>query len=117
MKPPLHRVPGTAVFLNRDKATAPLAMRANVEHNQIMHEHVLILSIETMPVPNAPADRRLEIDDLSSKDDRIIHVTARLCYMDQANVPRLLPLIRKADIERAPRRRQAVLLPVAHRAT
>ena len=82
-----------------------------------MHEHVLILSIETMPVPNAPADRRLEIDDLSSKDDRIIHVTARLCYMDQANVPRLLPLIRKADIERAPRRRQAVLLPVAHRAT
>ena len=31
----------------------PLAMRANAEHNQVLHEHVLILSIETMPVPAA----------------------------------------------------------------
>jgi len=28
------RVPGTAVFLNRGKQTAPLALRANVEHNR-----------------------------------------------------------------------------------
>ena len=99
MKPPLHRVPGTAVFLNRGKATAPLALRANVEHNQVLHEHVLILSIETMPVPHVPAAGRIAIDDLGYKDDRIIHVTARFGYMDQASVPALLPLIRKADIE------------------
>ena len=99
MRPPLHRVPGTAVFLNRGKATAPLALRANVEHNQILHEHVLIISIETMPVPHVPAAGRIAIDDLGYKDDRIIHVTARFGYMDQANVPALLPLIRKADIE------------------
>ena len=99
MKPPLHRVPGTAVFLNRGKATAPLALRANVEHNQVLHEHVLIISIETMPVPHVPAAQRIAIDDLGYKDDRIIHVTARFGYMDQASVPALLPLIRKADIE------------------
>ena len=99
MKPPLHRVPGTAVFLNRGKATAPLALRANVEHNQVLHEHVLILSVETMPVPHVPAAGRIAIDDLGYKDDRIIHVTARFGYMDQASVPALLPLIRKADIE------------------
>jgi KUP system potassium uptake protein len=99
MKPPLPRVPSTAVFLNRGKATAPLALRANVEHNQVLHEHVLILSIETRPVPHVPAAERLAIDDLGYKDDRIIHVTAFFGYMDQANVPGLLPLIRKADIE------------------
>ena len=99
MKPPLPRVPSTAVFLNRGKATAPLALRANVEHNQILHGHVLILSIETMPVPHVPVAERLAIDDLGYKDDRIIYVTARFGYMDQANVPGLLPLIRKADIE------------------
>ena len=99
MKPPLHRVPGTAVFLNRGKATAPLALRANVEHNQILHEHVLILAIETMPVPHIPAAERITIDDLGYKDDRIIHVTARFGYMDQPSVPDLLPLIRDADIE------------------
>ena len=99
MKPPLHRVPGTAVFLNRGKDTAPLALRANVEHNQILHEHVLILAIETMPVPHVPAAERITVDDLGYKDDRIVHVTARFGYMDQQNVPGLLPLIRQADIE------------------
>ena len=116
MKPPLHRVPGTAIFLNRGKATAPLALRANVEHNEILHENVLILSIETMPVPHVPAAERLQIDDLGYKDDRIIHVTARFGYMDQTNVPGLLPLIRGADIESPSPRRQAVVLRVAHRA-
>ena len=99
MKPPLHRVPGTAIFLNRGKATAPLALRANVEHNEILHEYVLILSIETMPAPHVPAEERLQIDDLGYKDDRIIHVTARFGYMDQTNVPGLIPLIRGAAIE------------------
>ena len=99
MQPPLHRVPGTAVFLNRGKDTAPLALRANVEHNQILHEHVLILAIETMPVPHIPAAERIAVNDLGYKDDRIVYVTARFGYMDQQNVPGLLPLIRQADIE------------------
>jgi len=98
MKPPLHRVPGTAIFLNRGKATAPLALRANVEHNEILHEVVLILSIETMPQPHVPEAERLQIDDLGYERDRIIHVTARFGYMDQTNVPALLPLIRAAGI-------------------
>ena len=96
MKPPLHRVPGTSVFLNRGKDTAPLALRANVEHNEILHEHVLILAIETMPVPHVPAAERIAVDDLGYKDDRILHVTARFGYMDQE---RGCALIRQADIE------------------
>ena len=99
MKPPLTRVPGTSVFLNRGKDTAPLAMRANVEHNEVLHEHVLILAIETMPVPHIPAAERITVDDLGYRGDRIAYVTARFGYMDQQNVPSLLPLIRQADIE------------------
>ena len=52
-----------------------------------------------MPVPHVPATRQIAIDDLGYTDDRIIHVTARFGYMDQVNVPSLLPLIRAADIE------------------
>jgi KUP system potassium uptake protein len=99
MKPPLYRVPSTAVFLNRGKDTTPLALRANVEHNQVLHEHVLILSIETKPVPHIPAAERITVDELGYKDDRIIHVSARFGYMDQTNVPGLLPLIREAELE------------------
>jgi KUP system potassium uptake protein len=99
MKPPLQRVPGTAVFLNRGKTTAPLAMRANVEHNEILHENVIILSVETVPVPHVSEADRLQVDDLGFKHDGIIHVNARYGYMDPTNVPRLLPLIRAADTE------------------
>jgi KUP system potassium uptake protein len=98
-KPPLYRVPGTAVFLNRGKATAPLALRANVEHNHVLHERVLILAIETVPVPHVPPAGRLDADDLGYKDDRIIHVTARFGYMDTPNVRALLRLIRHAELE------------------
>src|SRR6201999_389914 len=99
MKPPLPRVPGTAIFLNRGKATAPLALRANVEHNEILHENVIILSIETMPAPHVPEAERLQIDDLGFRHDGIIHVNARYGYMDHTHIPALLPLIRKADKE------------------
>jgi KUP system potassium uptake protein len=98
-KPPLLRVPGTAIFLNRGKVTAPLAMRANVEHNHVLHEHVLILAIETVPVPHVAPAGRLDVDDLGYKDDRIFHVTARFGYLDTPNVPGLLPLIHRAKLE------------------
>ena len=98
-EPPIQRVPGTAVFLNRGKTTTPLAMRANVEHNHILHEHVLILSIETRPRPHVPDSQRLVIDDLGYRDDGISHITARFGYMDTPDIPSLLPLIRKSTIE------------------
>jgi KUP system potassium uptake protein len=100
VKPPLTRVPGTAIFLNRGKETAPLAMRANVEHNHVLHEHVIILSIDTVPVPHvAGADRITDIDDLGYSDDGIVHVTARFGYMDTPDIPALLPLISHAEIQ------------------
>jgi KUP system potassium uptake protein len=98
-RPPLQRVPGTAVFLNRNSSTTPLAMRANVEHNQILHRHVVILSIETRPVPHvAPADR-LTIDELGYADDGIAHVGASFGYMDEPDVPKVLRLAAQAGLE------------------
>ena len=99
MEPPLPRVPGTAIFLNRGKTTAPLALRANVEHNEILHEKVIILAVETTPAPHVPEAERLQVDDLGFRDDGIVHVNARYGYMDPTHIPALLPLIRQADTE------------------
>ncbi|MEU6192627.1 KUP/HAK/KT family potassium transporter [Streptomyces sp. NPDC047061] len=66
---PTIRIPGTAVFLNRGKETAPPAMRANVERNHVRHDHVVILSLETEPVPRVPDDRRSAVDALGHGDD------------------------------------------------
>ncbi|HEY6647412.1 MAG TPA: KUP/HAK/KT family potassium transporter, partial [Mycobacterium sp.] len=70
-KPPLVRTSGTAVFLNRGKETAPLAMRANVEHNRVLHRHVVVMSIDTVPVPRLSDDERVTIDELGYKRDGI----------------------------------------------
>jgi KUP system potassium uptake protein len=89
----LLRVPGTAIFLNRGKQTAPLALRANVEHNHVLHRNVLIVSVKTQPVPHVPRSERVEIDNLGYSDDRIYHVTARFGYMDVPDIPALLPVL------------------------
>lgn len=89
----LPRVAGTAIFLNRGKETAPLALRANVEHNHVLHENVLIVSVETMPVPHVPESNRVEVDDLGDPHDQIFHVTARFGYKDVPDIPGLLPLL------------------------
>ncbi|MCV7229369.1 potassium transporter Kup [Mycolicibacterium komossense] len=92
-QPPLARVRGTAVFLNRGKETAPLAMRANVEHNHVRHEHVIILSIVTVPVPRVPDAERLDVDALGFEEDGIIHVTAHIGYMEAPDVAAILRLL------------------------
>ncbi len=47
MDPPIYRAPGTAVFLHARKETTPLALRENVDHNRVLHERVVIVSIDS----------------------------------------------------------------------
>jgi KUP system potassium uptake protein len=92
-------VPGTAVFLNRGKRTAPLALRANLEHNHIRHQHVVIMSVETEPVPRVPDHQRVTIDDLGYADDGITHVTTRFGYMETPDIPAVLNTLEPATTE------------------
>jgi KUP system potassium uptake protein len=98
-KPPLVRMAGTAVFLNRGSETAPLAMRANVEHNRVLHQHVIVMSIDTAPVPRLSDGERITIDELGYKRDGIIHVSACYGYMERPNIPAALRLLDPAHTE------------------
>lgn len=90
MDPPVYRVEGTAVFLNANLETTPLALRANVEHNHTLHACTVIVSIQTLRVPYVPADERISIDDLGYGDDGITHVTARFGFQDEPDIPATL---------------------------
>ncbi|WP_372661097.1 potassium transporter Kup [Amycolatopsis kentuckyensis] len=96
---PTRRVPGTAVFLNRGGQTAPLALRANAEHNHVRHEQVVIMSLETEPVPRVPAGQRVTVEDLGHAGDGIIFVTARYGYMETPDVPGALARLDPAETE------------------
>jgi K+ transporter len=50
---------GTAVFPHPTKPTAPLALRADVESNHVLHERVVIVSVVAENVPHVPPSERL----------------------------------------------------------
>jgi KUP system potassium uptake protein len=87
MQPPVKRVPGTAVFLNRGVKTTPLAMRANVDHNHTLHESALIVSIETVPAPYVAEEDRFTVSTLNYPDDGISSVVARYGFQERPDVP------------------------------
>src|SRR5829696_7839070 len=92
MDPPVFRSPGTGVFLNANPETTPLAMRTNVKHNHALPRNVVILSIETLNVPNVEESEQVTVDDLGYRDDGISHVSAQLGFQDAVDVPRLLEI-------------------------
>jgi KUP system potassium uptake protein len=86
-QPPVQRVSGTAVFLNRGVKTTPLAMRANVDHNHTLHETALIVSIESVPAPYVEESERITISSLAYPDDGISSVVARYGFQERPDVP------------------------------
>ncbi len=84
------RVPGTAVFPHPSKDTAPLALRANYEHNHVVHRHVVIVSALSEDVPHIPEEERIEVDHLGYKDDGIVHLTVRYGFQDEQDIPHAL---------------------------
>jgi KUP system potassium uptake protein len=95
---PAVRVPGTAVFLNSNPKTTPLALRANVEHNHVLHENVVIVSIQTERVPHIADSERLLPDDLGDHGDGITRLTARFGFQDDTDVPAALRLANRLGL-------------------
>jgi KUP system potassium uptake protein len=104
----VRRVPGVAVFLSANPLNTPLALRANVEYNHVLHEDIIIVSIETSRIPHISDDDRLVVDALDHPADNITVLLARFGFQDQPNVPATLRLAvdrklldRPVDVEKA----------------
>jgi KUP system potassium uptake protein len=95
LDPPAYRPSRTGVFLNANIETTPLALRANLEHNRVVHESVVIVCVETERIPHVPEAERVSVDDLGYRDDGITHLTARYGFQDTIDVPRTLRLAAK----------------------
>jgi KUP system potassium uptake protein len=117
---PVRQVHGVGVFLSPNQQTTPLALRANVEHNHVMHDHVLIVSVEVERVPYIPDSERVvpEVkfmfsaatgDPLPYPADRITGLTLRFGFLDDIDIPAALRVAREqhhisdddADVEHA----------------
>jgi KUP system potassium uptake protein len=98
---PVRLVPGVGVFLFRDLRSTPPALRANVEHNHVLHDQVIVVSVEIERVSHVPeAERVLSPtrilysgatgDPLGPPADRISTLTLRFGFLDEPDVPSAL---------------------------
>jgi KUP system potassium uptake protein len=91
-KRPPTRVPGTAVFLTSTPQAAPTALMHSLKHYKVLHEHNVILTIETADMPRVDAAERVRIKKVG---ETFAHVALRFGFMETPNVPRALAIARK----------------------
>ena len=98
---PIQTVPGVAVFLNPNLQSTPLALHANVEHNHVLHDHVIIVAVRIERVAHIPnydrvvAEQRILYsgatgDPLHPMAERITPLTFRFGFLDKPDVPAAL---------------------------
>jgi KUP system potassium uptake protein len=88
------RVPATAVYLTGSKTGVPSALLHNLKHNHVLHERVILLTVDTALEPFAPVVDRLTVTELGSGFAR-----ATLCFgfMESPDVPEGLEPLRARD--------------------
>ncbi len=84
---PLPRVPGIAVYMASNPYGMPSALVHNVDHNKVLHEQVIILTLETQDVPYVPWKHRLRMTDLGQD---VYRVVGRYGFAEDPDVPGLL---------------------------
>ena len=81
---PPGRVKGTAVFMTQDPDGTPPALLHQLKHNQVLHEQVVILAIQTADAPVVPTSERVEIRQIGRGFWRVV---ARYGFMETPRVP------------------------------
>jgi len=84
---PQLRVPGTAAYLFPDPGVTPPALLANLRHNEVLHETVVLVAVQTSNVPRVPQVRRATVHDLG---EGFVQVVLHFGFMDEPDVPRAL---------------------------
>ncbi len=95
----IARVPGTAIFPHPTKETTPLALRANVRHNHVLHERVVIVSVQSENTPHVAAAERLVVDHLGHLDDGVVHLSIHYGFQDEQDIPETLRSLHSSEPE------------------
>jgi KUP system potassium uptake protein len=81
------RVPGTAVFMTGSLEGTPPALIHNLDHNHVLHENVVFLTIVTQDAARVSEGERLRVEAIAPGFWRLIGYYG---FMDQPDAPDLL---------------------------
>jgi KUP system potassium uptake protein len=83
---PPPRVPGTAVFLSGTTEGVPRALLAQLKHNKVLHERIILLTIVTENVPRVRSKTRLSLDEVDHNFYRVIVRHGFIEVLDMAKI-------------------------------
>jgi KUP system potassium uptake protein len=90
------RVCGTSVFLNADPTGVPHALLHNLMHNKVVHERVVLVSVQFYDVPFVPDIDSVEVTQLK---ENFWSVIIQYGFMDEPDVPEALEMCNSAGLE------------------
>jgi KUP system potassium uptake protein len=85
-----QRVPGTAIFMASASSGVPSALLHNIKHNRILHERVIILTVEIAEVPFVDPANRTSCKTLGEGFYRVI---MRFGFLEETDVPATLSTV------------------------
>jgi len=93
------RVPGTAVFMTSNSTGVPVVLLHHLKHNKVLHQTVVIMSIEGEEIPQVPGDERVTVEALG---DGFYKVVGRYGFMETPDVPALLASVERQGLHARP---------------
>jgi KUP system potassium uptake protein len=81
------RVPGTAIFMNSGAHGTPSALLHNIKHNKVLHERVVVLTVQISDVPYVEPDKRFEVSPIG---DGFFRVILHYGFMEETDIPTAL---------------------------
>lgn len=93
---PPQRVPGTAVFMTSNSHGVPKALLHNLKHNRVLHERVILLTLDIQDVPRVPKHDRYSVADLGQGFHRVV---AHFGFTESPDVPDVLRHVDIKDYE------------------
>lgn len=91
---PQRRVPGTAVYMFPEAGATPPALLANLQHNEILHETVVLVSVNVVRRARVPQVERATVHPLGEGFHQVV---LKYGFMDQPDVPVALSNITTHD--------------------
>ena len=87
---PPARVKGTAVFMTSSPEGVPVVLLHHLKHNKMLHETVILLSVQTRGIPEVGRDHVVQFKPLGQGFYRVV---ANYGFMQSPNIPDVLATV------------------------
>lgn len=94
---PLETVPGTAIYLAKNLHGVPQVLLHNLEHNHVLHEQMVVMTIVTKNLPTVEESQRIKLR-VFGETGKFFRVKLYFGFQDEPDMRRALQLCAKEGL-------------------